>query len=421
MKDPTTGKWIGYGLSDTGPQVTEIQHRLLKAYPKNSQAVTLGVTESGTYDAATEQAVANIQPFFNLPATGIANYATEVALGAASPPPPPPPVYRPIWCYSAPGSGAPWWVGPPFEVGLWAKQVLNINHQPIGYPIGGYMGLLGGNPGLSYNDVIAAEGTELGRLLGINPDVEAAMAARANDPTAAVDVELWFTAYSQSADGMMVAVASLFGDGRPYELIRDRINGLELFGNPDRPPGDGPAPGSGISRKTFPAWLVALTHSITATSPGAPDFYAACDDEIRPLFYEVIVEANTSLSFFEHIVMIIIPVLLNFFAPFLGGLAGGAIAPVLALLTGLPAGLMGQAVTAANPDGEIDPTDAQVQAKLMALFTVQGIITNIPALIKLLGSLSGIQTHGSYDDPHPEFGGLTGVQVAQNAMASFRR
>src|SRR5690242_19044817 len=111
MKD-ANGKWIGYGLGDVAPQVATIQHRLLRAYPKNSQAVSLGVTESGVYDQATAAAVKNLQPFLKppQPATGVANYATQLAMGATAPPSPPPPAHRPIWIYTAPGSGADWWV-----------------------------------------------------------------------------------------------------------------------------------------------------------------------------------------------------------------------------------------------------------------------------------------------------------------------
>jgi hypothetical protein len=58
--------------------------------------------------------------------------------------------HRPIWCYSAPGSGVPWWVGPPFDLGEWCKATLNLNHQPVGYDIGGYLGFMGGDPSLSY-------------------------------------------------------------------------------------------------------------------------------------------------------------------------------------------------------------------------------------------------------------------------------
>src|SRR6185437_3433632 len=90
--------------------------------------------------------------------------------------------HRPIWCYSAPGSGVPWNVGPPFDLGEWCKLVLDLNHQPVGYPIGGYMGLMGGDPKYSYNDIIGFEAAELGRLLGLNPDVQAAMAKRRANP-----------------------------------------------------------------------------------------------------------------------------------------------------------------------------------------------------------------------------------------------
>ena len=346
------------------------------------------------------------------------------------------PAHRPIWIYSAPGSGASWWEGPPFEVGEYGRTVLDFNHQPIGYPIGGYLGLLGGDPSLSYNQVIADEAAELTRLLGLNPDVQAALAKAQAAQSAGVpvewvtgeDLELWFTAYSQSGDGMVVAVCALFGAGGQYELLQSRINGLLIFGNPARQPlpdkvGNN-APGSGISRKVFPAWINDLTWSITATTPDGPDFYAACNDEIRPLFYEVIVEANTSFSFFEHVCMLVIPILINTFAPFLGplgALADGIVVPLLTAVTGLSGGLVSQAVTASKPDGEIDPTDAEVQAKLTALFTAQGIITNIPALITLVSDLGGIQSHGTYDDPHHEFGGRTGVQVATDVMDAFRR
>jgi hypothetical protein len=409
MKD-ANGKWIGYGLGDVGPQVATIQHRLLHAYPKNSQAVSLGVTESGTYDQATTDAVRNVQPFLKPPqlATGVANYATQLALGAATPPPPPPPAYRPIWIYSAPGSGAAWWLGPPFDVGQWCKDVLHLNHQPVNFPIGGYMGLMGGDPGLSYNEVIAAEGASLEWLLDNNPDVQKAMTALRADTHAPVDVELWFTAYSQSADGMEDALVRLFGDGGKYALIRGRINGTLMFGNPSRQPGPTKVgnnpPGWGIARKIRPQWLQDITWSITATSPMGPDFYAACDDEIRPLFYSEIVQAETSMSFAEHIVKIIIPVLLNLF----GGLGS--------LLTGGLGGLLGPVIASADQKASED-----VDRKIIDLFTVQGILTNIPALFKLLFALGGIQTHGSYNDPHDEFGGRTGVQVACDAVASFRR
>lgn len=336
--------------------------------------------------------------------------------------PVPQPVHRPIYIFSAPGSGADNTVGPPNDVGQWAEDVLHINHRRLNFPIGGYMGLLGGDASLSYNDVIAAEGADLEVQLG---QVLTAEGLDPNNPDTWTNtvIEIWFVAYSQSSDGMKVAVNRLFGDGGRFEKLRSRINGLLLFGDPARQPGPtkvGNSPvGWGISRKVFPAWLNDLTWSITAETPTAPDFYAACDDEIRPLFYQVIVQAATTLSFFELTCKIAIPILISNFAPFLGGLGTIATAvatPILAAATGLQPAVVSSAIDAAN-----GPTDAEVDAKLTQLLSVQGVLTNIPGLIHLLEAVPGIQTHGSYYDPHPEFGGRTGIQVACDAMAAFRR
>jgi len=321
-------------------------------------------------------------------------------------------LYRPIWIYSAPGSGAPWSIGPPFDIGEWAKNVLHFNHQPVGYPIGGYLGLMGGDPANSYNDIIADLDVELERLLDNNPDVQRAMAARTADPNAVVDVELWFAAYSQSADGMKRSVQRLFGPGGKYELIRDRINGLLMVGDPSKP-------GTGIARLVYvPAdWVTALTHDITNESP-TPDFYAEASDNIRPMFYEWFVKANTSLGFMVYTGQIIIPAILNIVAPFLGGLAGlgnPLAAGILATQSGLPIDQIGSLL------GGITASNEQPDPKLIQFLTIQGVLTNLPALLGLLGALPGIQVHGDYYAPKPEFGGRSGVQVACDIMAGFRR
>jgi peptidoglycan hydrolase-like protein with peptidoglycan-binding domain len=391
VKD-AAGHWVGLGLGDVDPKVALIKQKLRDKYQWARDWKPPLVVDN-TYDPALATAVAEFQRRVGLPQTGIMNAASQNRLGVAVNPSPPPPAYRPIWFYSAPGSGASWWVGPSFDTGQWCKDVLHINHQPIGFPMGGYMGLMGGDPSLSYNEVIAAEGAELERLLDTNPDI--------NNP----DVEFWFSGYSQSADGMEDALVRLFGDGGKYAHLRSRINGTLMFGNPSRQPGPtkvGNNPvGWGISRKVRPDWLKALTWSITAETPGAPDFYACCDDEIRPLFYAEIVQAETSLPFFVHVMKIALPVVAHL--PFIGAL----LAPVMALASPLM--------------GLINGPDEPVDQKLEQLLSVQGVLTNLPALFHLLGALPGIATHGSYYDPKPEFGGRTGIQVACDAVASFRR
>lgn len=405
---------LPYKPGSHGPEITEWQQWFGRAYRSYAPPA------DGYYGADEVRAVTEMQRRLGLPQTGVFDEVTAGRVGYHAAPPEH--EYRPIWIYSAPGSGAPWSVGPAFDTGEWAKAVLHLNHQPVGYPIGGYMGLMGGDPGLSYLDVIHALDMELERLLGANPDVARAMAARQADPHAEVDVELWFTAYSQSADGIKRAVARLFGDGGKYELLRDRINGLLLFGDPSRKPGRtkvGNSPvGSGIARWYGPDWLEALTWSITNETPGAPDFYAACDDDIRPLFYEWFVRAETELPFVIYTGQIIIPALLNLVAPFLGGLGGLAApiaVPVLAGATGLPGNLLGALL------GGITGSSEKPDPKLVEFLSVQGVLTNLPQLLHLLTALPGIANHGNYYDPKPEFGGRTGVQVACDVMAAFRR
>ena len=330
--------------------------------------------------------------------------------------PPKPVERRKIWLYSAPGSGVDWNVGPPFWVGEWckvgryypdlkpdpARRALHINHQPVGYPKGGYLGLMGGDPRLSYNDVIGSLDKELERLLYANPDIR--------DPA----VEFWFVAYSQSAHGMKTSVNRLFGDQGPFKHLRGRINGLIMFGDPTRRQGPtslGNNPkGWGIARITYPKWLEDKTHSVTANG----DLYACTtDDTLVPLFFDPFTRAEAELPFVMYCAQLVIPAMLQFI-PVLGGVLGPAAAPLIAGMTGVAIPLIGtliQGISGAQPP---DP-------ELVKLFTVGGLLTNLPKLIATLIALGGIMTHGEYHLPKPEFGGRTGEEAAYDIVASFRR
>ena len=402
---------LPYKPGDHGPEITSWQQWFGRAFRSYAPPA------DGYYGSDEVRAVIEMQRRLGLPQTGVFDEVTAGRAGYHAAPPPP--AYRPIWIYSAPGSGAPWSVGPPFDLGEWCKNVLHLNHQPIGYPIGGYMGLMGGDPGLSYIDVINAEGAELERLLDANPDVRRAMAARRQDLAATVDVELWFTGYSQSADGMKEAINRLFGEGGKFALIRDRINGLVLFGDPTRRAGrtkvGNTPPGHGIANKTFPDWLEELCWCITNESP-TPDFYACVTDTIRPLFYEWFIRAETELPFVIYTGQIIIPALLNLVAPFLGGGLGGLMAgPVLAGATGVPMDVLTPIL-----GGVLNARD-KPNPELIKLLSVQGVLTNLPQLIGLLGAVPGVAVHGDYYAPKPEFGGRSGIQVGCDIVAAFRR
>jgi hypothetical protein len=314
--------------------------------------------------------------------------------------------HRPIWCYSAPGSGAPWWLGPPFDLGEWCKLVLNLNHQPIGYPIGGYLGLMGGDPGTSYIDVVNSLTAELDRLLSINPD--------RNNPA----LELWLFGYSQSADAIKQAALILFSEGGKYAALRPRINGLVLFGDPARRPGPTKVgtnpPGRGIAQKTYPAWLEALVWDIVNQSP-TPDFYAAVTDHIRPLFYDWFIRAETSLSFVIYSAQIVIPALLNLLAPGMGNLESMLTIPILSSASGLPGNQLAPLV------GGVLGSNEAPDPELIKFLSIQGILTSLPDLLSLLIALPGLQVHGDYYAPKDEFGGRSGVQVGCDIVAGFRR
>ncbi|AKF14387.1 peptidoglycan-binding protein [Mycobacterium phage Phayonce] len=335
--------------------------------------------------------------------TGVFDEATAAIVGYAGAQPDE--ERRPIWIYTAPGSGAPWNVGPAFELGELCRKILKLNHQPVGYPIGGYLGLMGGDPAFSYLDVTGAQAAEFGRLLRINPDVIAAMAARRLDRNARVDVEIWVSGYSQSADGFEDALEHLFGDGGEFELIRDRLNGVIQFGNPSKDK-------TGIARKTRPAWLLRLVTNVTTRG----DFYAEANDEIRPLFYEWFIRAETELPFVVYSAQIIVPALLNLVAPFLGGgLANPAALPLLAGLTGAGAGVLGSVL------GGVLGAKDKPNPELVELLSVRGVLTNLGELVKLLAALPGLQAHGEYHLSKPEFNGRTGIQVGYDVVAAFRR
>jgi hypothetical protein len=313
---------------------------------------------------------------------------------------------RKIWIYSAPGSGADAQQGPPFDVGRWCSDVLALNHVPLVFPKGGYLGLMGGDPGLSYDEVIAAEGERLADELDGNPDID--------DP----DVELWFVAYSQSADGMEDAVQRLFGDGGKYAHLRSRINGLIHFGNPSRQPGPtkigNNPPGSGISRKVRPGWLKDLVWSITAVTPNGPDTYACTtDDTALPLFYEWFVKAETSLAFAGYSSSIIIPAIASYLH-----LPGFLVGPAVAAAAQVGLDFIQQQINAFGGNPALSPNPELVR-KLSAKYLIspEGLLT----LYRTLAALPGINTHGAYFEPHPEFGGRTGIQVACDVVASFRR
>lgn len=398
------------GSSDQrGDDVTHWQQWAKKAF--SSYAFLMGPVD-GYYGKSDAAFVMEMQRRLGIVQDGEFGPRTAglVGYGGAKPQP----ARRPIWFYSCPGSGADWWLGPSHDLGQMVagtgfngpgRESLQINHQPVSFQKGGYLGLMGGDPKFSYIDVITDQRKSIEWLLDNNPDVRAALDARSANPTAPVAVELWFSGYSQSADGLLEAILHLFGDGKRFAVIRDRINGLILFGNPA-------TPGTGIARKTFPDWLNRLSVQINTKN----DFYAVAKDKIRPLFYEWFIEAETELPFVVYSAQIVLPAIANLI-PVIGPLLGPLFPVALALQTGMSSiiPLLTQVT------GGVNSAQKKPNPELVELLSAQGILTSLPDLMSLVTALPGLQSHGAYHLPVPDFGGKTGPQVGYDHIANFRR
>lgn len=374
---------VGSSDQNTGGEITPWGRWFASKYKSYAAPV------DGYFGNQERDAVKELQRRLGLPITGIFDQLTAAKSGYGGAKPPA--AHRPIWFYSAPGSGASWNVGPSFEVGQRCQDVLGINHQPVGFPMGGYLGLMGGDPSFSYNEVIAAEGIELERLIASCPDL--------NDP----NVEFWFSGYSQSADGMEDALVRLFGDGGRFAHLRPRINGVIQFGNPSKT-------GTGIARKLRPPWLLQKVHNLNHPN----DFYAEAPDNIRPPMYRIICEAEMELPFFVHVLRLaarIIPDWLTFL-PIGSIFGGGAFGPLAQLAIGGMTGLAGNPLLGNMFGMAGRPGDTKVDDDLYNLLKPTGVLSNVTGLIGLVGALPGIQSHGDWG-PF--------VDPAFDVVARFRR
>lgn len=281
MKDHT-GKWIGYGLGDSNlPLINKIQRRLIYAYPKNSKALTHGVTESGVFDAATRQAVIDLCMHINmtqnktLRTDGVADWKVLVAIGAVVPAP------------TAP-----------------TKRFIQ---QGVGFNTSAF---LMGDATHSYMDALAEGSGELLRLALPDPRPKVIIGYSMGDDVANRAMLRW-----------------------PADR-RDEIKAVIGFGGPSRPPGPtllGNDPGGkGIAGVHTPDWLRDRTYHFTHEG----DMYANAVG-VLPQLYQILVRLEASLEFASY--------LFNVFATSFGqqllGLAAstmpgaGALKPLLGLIT----------------------------------------------------------------------------------------
>jgi hypothetical protein len=358
-----------------------------------------------------------------------------------------PPVVAPrrkIWITSSPGSGADAELGPSHDLGDRCRDVLKLNHQMMRFQKGGYLGLLGGNPAFSYNEVIWDQYHAILSFLDNNADAQEAMRLayaylakkgwREEDVTDSQLVEIaqnlefehHHSGYSQSAQGVEEACEYIYGDGGfihpgdptqtpsapgKYRLIRHTLKLVVNFGNPSTPI-------TGIARKTRSPWLARKVRNVNYDN----DFYAKVplSDNIRPTFYAEIVTSEMELPYFVHVIRIAVPIIMKWaatFIPFIGPLLGG-FGPMVQLGLGMINGLqgvandpqMGNLLGLAGSNIDIETTN-----KLEYLLSPTGVLENIPGLIQLIAALPGLQAHGNYPfDPFM-------MDQAFNHIASFTR
>ena len=225
-------------------EIRKLQHRMIYAYPRNSQAIELGVVESGIFDAATDQALRNLQPHLNPPqrADGVLTYDTKVATG----------VYVP-----APKSDEKRFV-----------------QQGVGFSTDAF---LMGDPTHSYIDARTEGSNELLRLA-----------------LPMVGVPKVWIGYSMGDDVVNTALLQWPADRR------DEIKMIVGFGGPSKRPGPtllGNDPGGqGIAGVFGPDWAVPITYQFTHEG----DMYANAVG-LLPFLYQVLTRMEVSLEFAAYL------------------------------------------------------------------------------------------------------------------------
>lgn len=121
--------WVGWQVGMTGEQVRLIQAKLIFKFQWVRDTYP-ALNPTGVYGKDTESAVREFQRRAGLPATGIANYATQVRLGVVQLPPP---VKKRLTIYTVAGTGADWMIGYPADVAR-AMDPTVYQWQPVGFP-----------------------------------------------------------------------------------------------------------------------------------------------------------------------------------------------------------------------------------------------------------------------------------------------
>ena len=356
--------WVGYTVGMQGEQVRKIQHELVRKY---AWARTMGVQVTGTYDQTTADAIAEFQRRVGLPVTGIANFDTQVRLGAVELAPP-----TLTTAYTVPGTWAAWNDGPPAWT-AWKLNPARFRQQGVGFNTAAF---LQPDPQHCYVEAITEGTAELLRLALPDPNPK-----------------VWL-GYSMGADVVVHALLAW-----PAER-RKEIKTVITFGSPGRPPGltklgNDPG-GSGISGAFTPEWARDRTWDFTIDG----DMYANAVG-LLPFLYQILIRLELSIEFATYLFQMLTT---KFGDQLLGtehadASGAGALARILGLVT----------------PGPVTHTSGPVSMEAILANLVK-IIPTIAAALKFVST----NAHFHYHD-QPLFNGLTGVDRAVQIISEGRR
>lgn len=346
-------------------EIRKLQHRLIFAYPRNSKAVELGVTESGIFDAATDQALRNLQPHLNPPqsADGVLRYATKVATGVLVLPPKAP-----------------------------AKRFVQ---QGVGYNTNAFlMGQLD-HSYVEATDEGADEQLRLALPLVGQPKVG--------------------IGYSMGADTLRKALERWPTDRR------DEWKLIVTFGNPSRRPGptllgDNP-PGQGISGTWYPEWTWDRLYDFAMPGDMYPNAVG-----LLPQLYDILTRMEVSLTFaaflFGKLTSAFGPALLGLAkvaVPVAGAVVGGAVPGLAPVVTVATAGFGAlSSIAGLVTEGPEHQTGGPVLDVLSLFALLPKIIQTISAALKFVSTNAHYHYH---DQPQAQWRGLTGVDCAAQIIA----
>lgn len=121
------GKWQGWGIGDVDPKVAAIQKFLAGKFASYAGHLV----PTGTYDQATADVVAEMQRRYDLPVTGIFDWASQVKSGFYKPAPAAPPIL-PLF-FTVEGHLSDMWHGPVADTATTLEKEGRVIHRPTGY------------------------------------------------------------------------------------------------------------------------------------------------------------------------------------------------------------------------------------------------------------------------------------------------